>query len=538
MSGRGECSAWGGKTAWGRNEEDCEPIVSFVEIMSEDLADSLNDEERRKEEEFLSAVAESESLPTFTSDEEMARALQREFDREYELAQVLAQEKKVQFHHIQSQFLPFDRKTDLVPNILATVTVTPDRYCPKTAQESDQSSDDEDVRQFATDLLYAKVVSHFKSFLISFCLFRPLSLHSAFIKLTDEAASHTGAPTFRNAAGETVTKHDAKISAMRNADKTMNDKVNLAFGDMHNKQLNSRVFNSLRNFSKTEAKRQHKLKDKEEKATIETSMDAVTRLHLFKWINQGVFDRVEGVIATGKESAVLNAINNESGERFAIKVYKTSLTEFKNRSEYVKDDFRFKNPRGVLKIWAEREFMNLSRMVKCGIPCPVPVKLKRHLLLMTLIAEEGSAAPRLKNIDWEFSTIMSRMYRDCKLVHGDLSEFNLLLSEGKVYVIDVSQAMDLSHPRNLHFLIRDIENVLSYFQRLDIPDLPTPVALFNMITGLAMSEEGSLIVQVEQFSEENRAHQINKSKPADFEWAAYNKERKEQRGESPARDYN
>ncbi|WKY01786.1 hypothetical protein Q1695_015640 [Nippostrongylus brasiliensis] len=505
MSGRGECSAWGGKTAWGRNEEDCEPIVSFVEIMSEDLADSLNDEERRKEEEFLSAVAESESLPTFTSDEEMARALQREFDREYELAQVLAQEKK--------------GKTP------ATVTVTPDRYCPKTAQESDQSSDDEDVRQFATDLLYAK--------------------------LTDEAASHTGAPTFRNAAGETVTKHDAKISAMRNADKTMNDKVNLAFGDMHNKQLNSRVFNSLRNFSKTEAKRQHKLKDKEEKATIETSMDAVTRLHLFKWINQGVFDRVEGVIATGKESAVLNAINNESGERFAIKVYKTSLTEFKNRSEYVKDDFRFKNPRGVLKIWAEREFMNLSRMVKCGIPCPVPVKLKRHLLLMTLIAEEGSAAPRLKNIDWEFSTvderkeiflqvqdIMSRMYRDCKLVHGDLSEFNLLLSEGKVYVIDVSQAMDLSHPRNLHFLIRDIENVLSYFQRLDIPDLPTPVALFNMITGLAMSEEGSLIVQVEQFSEENRAHQINKSKPADFEWAAYNKERKEQRGESPARDYN
>ncbi|KAK6017524.1 RIO1 family protein, partial [Ostertagia ostertagi] len=187
------------------------------------------------------------------------------------------------------------------------------------------------------------------------------------------------------------------------------------------------------------------------------------------------------------ESAVLNAVNNESGERFAIKVYKTSLTEFKNRSEYVKDDFRFKNPRGVLKIWAEREFMNLSRMIKCELPCPVPIKLKRHLLLMSLIGENGAAAPRLKNIDWEFSTveerkdifsqvinIMNRMYRDCKLVHGDLSEFNLLLSEGKV----------------------------------------------------------------EQFSEENRANQVNKSKPADFEWAAYNAERKELRDDSPARDYN
>nr|CDJ88657.1 unnamed protein product [Haemonchus contortus] len=472
--------------------------------MSEDLAETLNEEERRKEHEFLNAIAESESTPVYSNDEEMARELQRQFDREYELSMILEQEKK--------------------GKAAATVTVTPDRYYPKTAQYSDVSSDDEDVRQFATDLLYAK--------------------------LTDDVPSHSG-PVFRNAGGDLVTKHDANVSARRNADKAMNDKVNLAFGDMNQEQISSRVFNSLRNFSKSETKRLHKLKDKEEKATIETSMDAVTRLHLFKWINQGIFDSVEGIIATGKESAVLNAINNESGERFAIKVFKTSLTEFKNRSEYVKDDFRFKNPRGVLKIWAEREFMNLSRMVKCGLPCPVPVKLKRHLLLMSLIGENGAAAPRLKNIDWEFSTIeerkdifsqvidiMNRMYRDCRLVHGDLSEFNLLLSEGKVYVIDVSQSMDLSHPRNLHFLIRDIENVLAFFQRLDIPELPTPVALFNMITDLSMSEEGSLIVQVEQFSEENRANQVNKSKPADFEWAAYNAERKEYRDDSPARDYN
>ncbi|VDM71044.1 unnamed protein product [Strongylus vulgaris] len=63
MSGKGECSAWGGKTAWGRQEEDCEPIVSFVEIMSEELADSLNEEERKKEEEFLNAVVQSETAP-------------------------------------------------------------------------------------------------------------------------------------------------------------------------------------------------------------------------------------------------------------------------------------------------------------------------------------------------------------------------------------------------------------------------------------------------------------------------------------------
>lgn len=88
------------------------------------------------------------------------------------------------------------------------------------------------------------------------------------------------------------------------------------------------VFNKLRSFAKTEQKRINRLKDKEEKvgvfflysfdindisvfsylrrrdsqlqATIETSVDAVTRLTLFKWINQGLFDRVEGIVATGK----------------------------------------------------------------------------------------------------------------------------------------------------------------------------------------------------------------------------------------------
>lgn len=503
MSEKGEFNTWGGRTAWARKEEDNEPIVSFVEIMSEDLADSLNREEERKQKEYLAAVEQSNVEMIYDNDEAMARALQREFDREYEFSMMMNGEKMADKAH-------------------ATITVTPDRYCPKTTQDSNQSSDDEDMRESAMDLLYAK----------------------------DNVPTYSGA-IFRIAGGNVLTKHDAEISAKRNAEKTMNDKIPLAFGDMLNEQINSRVFNSLRKFSKAEAKRQHKLKDKEEKATIEISMDAASRLHLFKWINQGVFDRVEGIIATGKESAVLHGVSDETGKKFAIKVYKMSLTEFKNRSEYVKDDFRFKNPRQVMKIWAEREFMNLSRMTKCGVPCPTPIKLKRHLLLMSLVEEAGEAAPRLKNIDWDFSTIedrrsiflqvqdiMRRMFKDCRLVHGDLSEFNLLLSEGKVYVIDVSQSMDLSHPRNLHYLIRDVENVLAFFRRLDIPDLPTPVALFNTITDLEMNEESSLMVQVEKYCEDNKTAQIHKSKTADFEWSAYDVERKQERGESPAHDYN
>ena len=56
-----------------------------------------------------------------------------------------------------------------------------------------------------------------------------------------------------------------------------------------------------------------------------------------------------------------DSILNVEEQHFAIKVYKMTLSEFKNRSEYVYNDYRFKNPRGVLRIWAEKEFMNLHR---------------------------------------------------------------------------------------------------------------------------------------------------------------------------------
>lgn len=57
-------------------------------------------------------------------------------------------------------------------------------------------------------------------------------------------------------------------------------------------------------------------------------------------------------------------------------MFKTTLAEFKNREMYVKGDFRLanefkrQNPRKIMKMWAEKEMLNLKRMRKFGIPCP------------------------------------------------------------------------------------------------------------------------------------------------------------------------
>ncbi len=71
-------------------------------------------------------------------------------------------------------------------------------------------------------------------------------------------------------------------------------------------------------------------------------------------------------------------------------------------SRYVQGDFRFRsgycksNPRKMVKLWAEKEFRNLSRLKAAGIRCPAPVHLRMHVLVMEFVGTLGVAAPRLK----------------------------------------------------------------------------------------------------------------------------------------------
>ncbi|ODN03677.1 Serine/threonine-protein kinase RIO1 [Orchesella cincta] len=239
-----------------------------------------------------------------------------------------------------------------------------------------------------------------------------------------------------------------------------------------------------------------KVKDKQDRATVEQVLDPRTRMILYKLLSSGKIVSIDGCISTGKEANVYHATGPDNSA-LAIKIFKTSILTFKARDKYVSGEFRFrqgyckKNPRKMVRLWAEKEFRNLQRIHTTGM-------IKSHVLVMDFIGEDGWPCPLLKDVKFneiEFNdneqnsdqvaaetsendpvlnlvanlykqclVILYRLFNHCKLVHADFSEFNLILKDNKeLYVIDVSQSVEHDHPRSLDFLRHDIKNVQEFF---------------------------------------------------------------------------
>ncbi|XP_056630798.1 serine/threonine-protein kinase RIO1 [Diorhabda sublineata] len=246
----------------------------------------------------------------------------------------------------------------------------------------------------------------------------------------------------------------------------------------------------------------NRTKDKHDRATAEQVMDPRTRMILFKLLNRNIISEVNGCISTGKEANVYHA-SSKTDQDYAIKVYKTSILVFKDRDKYVSGEFRFRhgyckhNPRKMVRTWAEKEMRNLFRMHSNGLNVPEPILLRSHVLLMTFIGKEGWPAPKLKDVELsqskareayrEVIVMMWKMYNKCKLVHADLSEFNMLYQNGQIFIIDVSQSVEHDHPHALEFLRKDCTNITDFFKKKEVATLSIK-ELFDFITDPSITE--------------------------------------------------
>jgi len=231
-----------------------------------------------------------------------------------------------------------------------------------------------------------------------------------------------------------------------------------------------------------------------ERATVEEVFDQTTRMVVFDMLNSGVFYELNGVVSSGKEARVYWGTNKE-GKDLAVKIYLTSSAEFKKgMHKYIEGDPRFKDvkhdTRSLMAVWAQKEFRNLKEATDAKVRVPKPIAVKSNVVVMEFIGEKGVSAPSLKEqlpINPEriykiIVTFIKRLYKKAKIVHGDLSEYNIMMWKGKPVVFDMSQSVSIQHPLADELLVRDLTNVNRFFSRLNV-EVISVEELHKMVVG-------------------------------------------------------
>lgn len=188
-------------------------------------------------------------------------------------------------------------------------------------------------------------------------------------------------------------------------------------------------------------------------------------------IKAGLISDLVAEVNAGKEASIY--IAHLRNAPLIIKSFRLQLTSH-NRTGG--------NPQIRATAYAVREYYRLTKAFRGGMRVPTPAKQINNTILMTFIGTNWIPAPQLRavklmNPEEIFDEIIEQlwlMYNKAKLIHGDLSEYNILIHNNKPVIIDFPQAIDMSllemkFPdnlrRNLQVLQKDIQTVGKYFQK-------------------------------------------------------------------------
>lgn len=217
-------------------------------------------------------------------------------------------------------------------------------------------------------------------------------------------------------------------------------------------------------------------------------------------IEEGLIDTVVRQLMSGKEAMVYVVRCGE--ETRCAKVYKEAThRSFRQAVDYT-ENRKVKNSRQARAMakgtkfgrqaqeaaWQSAEVDALYRLAAAGVRVPKPHNFHDGVLLMELVTDEhGDAAPRLNDVVLSpedarrhHAMLLTQVVRMlcAGVVHGDLSEFNILLAEDGPVIIDLPQAVDAAGNNHAaRMLLRDVENLRNFFGRFAPDLLPTHYGL-------------------------------------------------------------
>ena len=201
--------------------------------------------------------------------------------------------------------------------------------------------------------------------------------------------------------------------------------------------------------------------------------EAYDALALNTYVQRKTFSAVGSEIGVGKESVVIEVLKEPEiaiadPEVLILKLHREGRTSFKQvkrtREHLVgKEHFSWIY---AARLAANREFTIMKKLYP-DISIPKPIDQNRHTIVMEVA--KGSELSKTKVLDpeWYLDEILRqiRLVYGKGIIHNDLSEYNIFVSDEGVQFIDWPQYITKDHPHAEELLKRDIENVLNHFSK-------------------------------------------------------------------------
>ena len=182
-----------------------------------------------------------------------------------------------------------------------------------------------------------------------------------------------------------------------------------------------------------------------------------------------IIDSFGKSLGVGKEADVFDALSPE-GKRIAVKFHRLGRTSFRQtrrKRGYIREHstWLFQS-----HLAAEKEFQAMQLVYQNGVSVPEPISQNRHVIAMGMI--EGGELSKYKNVGNPLKVLkeilrnVKKAYQKAHVIHGDLSEYNIILKpDGHILIIDWPQYVQTDHANAKELLDRDLRNVLTYFSR-------------------------------------------------------------------------
>jgi len=208
------------------------------------------------------------------------------------------------------------------------------------------------------------------------------------------------------------------------------------------------------------------------------TMGAHDILALKALVDKNVIEKFGKSLGVGKESDVYDALTPD-GTQVAVKIHRlgrTSFRDVKRKRGYTTQHLYTPDWHKRSALAAKREYIALRLLEPHDIAAPKPLARNRHILVMSMI--EGAELYRYSTIAdpgavlEEILDNMRLAYQDAKVIHADLSPYNVILQPDQhILIIDWPQYIRPDHPNAEALLKRDVRNVLGFFEYSGKPDL-------------------------------------------------------------------